>query len=91
MKRTLFELQLRAGILSSVSEELREQCLSIARDKSPSASFDLATIAATQHGVRGMDAIAVAKATRWLAVIRRDHGEATFNEAVARLANMPTT
>ena len=85
MNRPLHELELRAGILSGVSEELREQCLLIARDKSPSASINLARLATQQHGVSGMDAIAVAKATRWLAVIRRDHGEEVFKEAVARL------
>jgi hypothetical protein len=71
--------------LKSVSEELRNQCLAIARNKSPSASINLARLAAEQHGVSGMEAIAAAKATRWLAVIRRDHGEQVFNEAVARL------
>lgn len=85
MNRPLYELELRVGILMGVSKALREQCLAIARDKSPSASINLARLAASQHGVSGMNAIAVAKATRWLAVIRRDHGEQIFNEAVARL------
>lgn len=90
MNRPLHELQLRAGVLKSVSEELRKQCFTIARDKSPSASINLARVAATQHGILGMDAIGIAKATRWLSVIRRDHGEPVFNEAVARLIT-PTT
>lgn len=85
MNRSLHELELRVGILKSVSEALREQCLAIARDKSPSASINLARLAASQHGVSGMEVLAVAKAARWLAVIRRDHGEEVFNEAVARL------
>lgn len=85
MSRPLHELGLRAGVLKSVSEELRTQCLAIARDKSPSASINLACLTASQHDVMGMDAIAVAKATRWLSVIRRDHGEQVFNEAVTRL------
>lgn len=86
MNRPLHELELRAGILTSVNEALREQCLQIARDKSPSASINLARLAALQYGVSGMNAIAAAKATRWLSVIRRDHGEQVFNEAVARLS-----
>jgi len=42
MNRPLYELKLRVGILKSVSEVLREQCVAIARDKSPSASINLA-------------------------------------------------
>jgi len=89
MNRPLYELELRVGILMGVSEALREQCFAIACDKSPSAGFNLACRAAQQHGMSGMEAISVAKATRWLAVIRRDHGDTTFTEAVARL-NTPT-
>lgn len=85
MNRPLAELQLRAGVLAQVSGELRTECVGIARGKSPSSAFDLASIAARKHGVGGIQAIGVAKATRWLAVIRRDHGTTTFNEAVARL------
>ncbi len=85
MNRPLAELQLRAGVLSQVQDELHKECVCIARDKSPSSAFDLASIAARKHGVGGMQAIGVAKATRWLAVIRRDHGEDIFNEAVRTL------
>ena len=86
MSRPLYELQLRTGVLKGVSETLRKQCFAIALDKSPSASINLARLAASQHGVSGMEALAVAKATRWLSVIRRDHGETIFNEAVASLS-----
>ena len=89
MKRPLHELQLRVGVLKGVSDELRKQCVAIARDKSPSASMNLARLAASQHGVHGMDAIAVAKATRWLSVIRRDYGQKEFNKTVRTLT--PTT
>jgi hypothetical protein len=91
MSRPLHELELRAGVLKSVSDALREQCITIARDTSPSASINLARLAATQQGVLGMDAIAVAKATRWLSVIRRDHGEQVFTEVVARLCTSTAT
>lgn len=87
--RPLAELQLRVGVLAQVQGGLREECISIARDKSPSSAFDLASTAARKHGVGGMQAISVAKATRWLAVIRRDHGEDIFNEAARTLA-VPT-
>lgn len=86
MNRPLVELQLRAGVLAQVQDELCEECISIAQDKSPSSAFDLASIAAQKHGVGGMQAIGVAKATRWLAVIQRDHGEDIFNQAARTLA-----
>ena len=92
MSRPLHELQLRAGVLTQVLEALRIECISIAREKSPSSAFDLASLAAHKHGVDGMKAIGAAKATRWLAVIRRDHGEDIFNEAARTLAKpTPTT
>ncbi len=91
MSRPLHELQLRTGALTLVSDELRKECIDIAREKSPSSAFDLTSIATRKHGVDGMQAIGVAKATRWLAVIRRDHGDNIFNEAVRTLtATTPT-
>lgn len=85
MSRPLHELQLRAGVLAQVQDELREECIGIARDKRPSSAFDLASIAARKHDVGGIQAIGVAKATRWLAVIRRDHGDTIFNQVVGTL------
>lgn len=91
MSRPLHELQLRTGILKGVSEVLREQCVAIARDKSPSASINLARLAATQYGVLGMEAIAIGKATRWLSVVRRDYGQEEFKKTVGTLTpTMPT-
>ena len=86
MSRSLAELQLRAGVLAQVQDGLREECIGIAREKSPSSAFNLASIAARKHGYGGMELLAVAKATRWLAVIRRDHGEDIFNQAAGTLA-----
>ncbi len=92
MSRPLHELQLRAGVLAQVPEALRMECIGIARDKSPSAAFDLASIAAHKHGIGGMQATGVAKATRWLAMIRRDYGEDIFNQAARTFAApTPTT
>ena len=85
MNRPLHELELRVGILKDLSDELREQCIAIARDKSPSASMNLARLAASQHGVLGMNALAITKATRWLSVIRRDYGQKEFDETVGTL------
>lgn len=90
--RPLAELQLRAAVLAHVSDELRKECIEIARKKSPSAAFDLASIAARTHGIDAITAMSVAKATRWLAVIRRDCGDQEFSQAARTLAApTPTT
>ena len=81
--RPLSELRLRAIFVLRFSDEVRKEFVDIARMKSPSAAFDLALIAAQVHGIAGMEAVAVAKATRWLAMIRRDHGEQVFEQVVA--------
>ena len=60
----------------------------IASEKSPSAAFSLASRAAQLHGHAGMDTLALAKATRWLAVIRRDYGEKAFLGTVGTPAAM---
>ena len=90
MSRPLVELQLRAGVLAKVQGELRRECVDIARNKSPSSAFDLASIAARKYGIDGMEALGVAKATRWLAVIRRDHGDQEFNRTVRTLTPTST-
>lgn len=86
MNRPLAELQLRAGVLARAPDALRKECIEIARQKSPSAAFDHASLAALRHGMGGMEQLGVAKATRWLAVIRRDHGDDIFEEAARTLA-----
>ena len=91
MDRSLGELHLRVRSLLLVSQELRDECVRIAREKSPSAAFDLAAFAVRKYGIGGMQAIAVAKATRWLSVIRRDHGELVFEEAVRTLTSTTPT
>ncbi len=85
MNRPLEELMLRIRALSRSPEKLREECIGIARGKSPSAAFDLASIAARVHDVDAITAMSAAKATRWLAVIRRDYGDAEFTQAVRTL------
>lgn len=82
-ERPLSELKLRAIFVLRLAESARAEFVEIARTKSPSASYTLVLIAARVHGIEGMEVIAVAKATRWLAMIRRDHGEETFNQVVA--------
>lgn len=81
--RSLSELKLRAVFVLRLADQVRKEFIHIAREKSPSAGFNLALIAARVHGIDGMESIAVAKATRWLAMIRRDHGSEIFEQVVA--------
>lgn len=85
MSRPLAELRLRASSLTQLSQELREQCVEIAREKSPSAAFNLGSRAAFVAGLSQIEALGVAKATRWLAMIRRDYGREAFGETAASL------
>ena len=88
MNRTLDELEVRAALpLSRVSQELREKCVEIAQEKSPSAAFNLAAQAAFLSGLSQIDAIGVAKATRWLAVVRRDYGQVEFQRITDRIVS----
>jgi hypothetical protein len=84
--RPLDELEVRATLpLSRVPEKLREKCVEIARAKSPSAAFDLGYQAAFLAGLNQREALEIAKATRWLSVIRRDYGQEKFEEMVSKL------
>ena len=84
--RTIDELEVRATLpLSRVSQELREKCVKIAREKSPSAAFALAGQTAFLSGLNQIEALGIAKATRWLAVVRRDYGQVEFQEITAGL------
>lgn len=52
MDRSISELQTRAMLsLSQVSKELREKCVMIAQEKSPSAAFKLANQEARLFGL----------------------------------------
>ena len=89
MGRPLPELKLRATlVLSRASQELREKCLAIARDKSPSSAYDLGMQIAMLSGLGQLQAIGIAKATRWLAVVRRDYGTTKFDELVRALTTI---
>ena len=64
-----------------------EEAIRIASVKSPSGAFDAAQLYyATRHGsmvARGY--LGFAKGTRWLAMIRRDEGQAAFDRALQQL------
>ena len=83
--RSLEELRLRVTPLARLSPELRDQCIELARTKSPSAVFNLAQRAAVLAGLGQIGALGVARATRWLAVIRRDYGQEAFEDVVDAL------
>jgi len=81
MNRPLGELRVRANYVLQLPRKLREEFIEIAATKSPSAAFDLATRTAIIYDVLPL---AAAKATRWLAVIRRDYGQEEFDRVVER-------
>lgn len=91
MNRPLEEIAWRATMLKYASLELRATCINLARSFSPSGAFDRATFAASAAGLATMDTLAVAKATRWLAVIRRDYGKETFERIAGTLAQPTPT
>lgn len=76
MSRLLGELEVRAVFVLQLPDDLRKEFVEIAATKSPSAAFDLASRLAA---INGVDSLAAAKAARWLAVIRRDYGQAEFD------------
>ncbi len=85
MKRSLSELTERASHLTQVPQKLREECIAVARKKSPSASVAEAQRAAILAGYFEMDRERIAQATRWLAMIRRDFSPEQFEQVVRTL------
>lgn len=64
---------------------LIDKCVVITREKSPSVAFQSAQREAFLSGVNQMEALKLAKAARWLAVIRRDYGKTEFDATVRQL------
>lgn len=81
MNRPLSELEVRSNFVLQLSDELREKFVEIAVTKSPSAAFDLASRLAS---INGISTLAAGKATRWLAVVRRDYGQQVFDQIVKK-------
>lgn len=91
MKRSFEEISLRVrSLFHGKDRDLVRECVSIAAEKAPSSAFDLGTRAAMLAGVDEFRARGVAKATRWLAVIRRDYGIEKFNQLTGTLAKEET-
>lgn len=84
MSRSFQELLIRATPVLQLSDELRKEFVEIAATKSPSSAFDLALRLCRLrfNTIGAMQELGLAKATRWLAVVRRDHGQELFDQIV---------
>jgi len=82
--RSVSELRARAIAVLSLNPKLREVFTEISGVNSPSASYDLAEKTARLHGFSPNEAIDIAKASRWLAILRRDYGKEEFNRVVSK-------
>ena len=82
--RPLSELRVRTRAIAC-EPELTEELIQIASTLSPSSALKCAQIAARAKGVDASRRLALAKATRWLAMIRRDYGDRAFKEVVAEI------
>ncbi len=82
-ERSLDELEARANLVFSLGGELRRKIINLARERSPSATFGLAEAVLVNSGYVAREAEELAKAARWLAVIKRDYPE-SFESVVAK-------
>ena len=57
-----------------------KRLVDIARENSASTSYELAFLLTKNREL--------ARATRWLSIIRRDHGDATFNETINQFTEL---
>ena len=73
----------RAGVLHRVIDDLS----AIAAKHSPSSAFTRGMAAAQARGLQH-SALAVAKLARWLAVVRRDHGDAEFSKLISEIRSL---
>lgn len=77
MIRQLRELKIRASeVLRLEESSFRSELTDVAvSSRSPSSAFFLAETIALNHGHTLAEAEEFAKSVRWLAIIRRDHGD----------------
>jgi hypothetical protein len=81
--RELDDLRRRAATILELSDEgLRDQFIEIARDESPTQSYERAFDLACDHFDPRVSR-EFAKAARFLAMIRRDYGDEQFEEVVS--------
>jgi hypothetical protein len=65
-------------------EKVREYFIEVAGRDSPNKTFDLVRDTARNRGFSPEEAEKIAKAARWLAIIRRDYGQEEFNKLVSQ-------
>ena len=84
--RPLPEMERRARLsLKEVPSQLRAELIEIARTKLPSGAFKDAMAQLKLLPGAALWAEKVAKSVRWLAKIRRNHGDEKFEEVVRKL------
>lgn len=83
--RVFFGRLLASGKMTA--EQLKT-AIRIAATKAPSAAFDAPTRSHEFLGLGVMEKMALQKGCRWLALIRRDEGDAAFNRACDELRAM---
>ena len=81
--RDLSELEVRVASVLALGGELRKKIINIAATRSPAAVYGLAEAILRTHGFVSREAESIAKACRWLAIIRRDYGQAEFDRITA--------
>jgi hypothetical protein len=70
--RSLNELVARSSAVLTMEGELRKKLIEIARTKSPTAAYDISFLMARNMGRVGRELAAIAKSTRWLAIIKKN-------------------
>ncbi len=81
-KRPLCELTTWSETLLQMNnghENIRKRFIDIAAKESPSKTFQLVEPMAINYGFDPKEANRVARAARWLAIIRRDYGQEEFD------------
>ncbi len=85
-KRPLSELVAWAASLLELNEgreKNRKQFIKIASEASPNKTFSLVENMAINYGFAREEANGIARAARWLAMIRLDYGQTEFYRIVA--------
>ncbi|MFH1401477.1 MAG: hypothetical protein ABIG40_00735 [Parcubacteria group bacterium] len=82
-KRLLGELKMRASQVLELEGEFRKKLINIAATKNPASVYGLAQATSVNHGHTFTEADELARAARWLAIIRRDYGEQKFKKVIS--------
>jgi len=77
-----------ASEIAHVLPKIFPDILQIAETSSPSSAFNRAAAIARVKGLDPREQLAAAKLARWLAVVRRDYGDAEFNRLATEIASI---